>query len=69
LESNPFALHVTGEDGVDIVRAEIATRTTVDVPLDALDGAAVLTLRAEGGGRVVGGDPRTLNFRVFPAGG
>ena len=69
LESKPFVLRVVGPDGGDMLRAEIAARTTVSVPLDALDEAAVLTLRAQGGGHVVSGDPRTLNFRIFPVGG
>ena len=51
----------------DITTAEIASRAKVRGPLAALEGAATLTLRSEGGGRPVKGDPRTLNFRVFTA--
>jgi hypothetical protein len=65
LESKPFTLHVAGPDGSDLVTAQIASRTIVRVPLGALDGAASLTLRSEGGGRALRGDPRTLNYRVF----
>jgi len=65
LESKPFTLHVIGADGADLAAVEIASRTTVRVPLAGVDGAASLTLRSEGGGRAVKGDPRTLNYRVF----
>ena len=65
LDSKPFTLHVIGPDGSDLCATEIASRTTVVVPLDRVDGAASLTLRSEGGGRPVKGDPRTLNYRVF----
>jgi hypothetical protein len=67
--SRPFVLHAAGPGGSEILRAEIGGRTTVDVPLAALAGADVLTLRAEGGGRVIAGDPRTLDYRIFAAGG
>jgi hypothetical protein len=67
LESKPFKLHVIGPDGSDVHVTEVASRTKVRVPLASLEGAATLTLRAEGGGRPVKGDPRTLNFRVFAA--
>lgn len=67
LESKPFKLHVIAPDGSDIHTAEIASRTKVRIPLAALQGAATLTLRSEGGGRPVKGDPRTLNYRVFAA--
>jgi hypothetical protein len=67
LESKPFKLHVIGPDGNDLHTAEVASRTNVRVPLTSVEGAASLTLRAEGGGRPVKGDPRTLNFRVFSA--
>lgn len=67
LESKPFKLHVIGPDGTDLHTAEVASRTNVRVPLTSLEGAATLTLRAEGGGRPVKGDPRTLNFRLFSA--
>jgi hypothetical protein len=65
LESKPFTLHVIGPDGKDLCATEVASRTTVAVPLGGIDGAASLTLRSEGGGRAVKGDPRTLNYRVF----
>ena len=65
LESKRFVLHVLGPDGRDLATAEVASRTNVRVPLDTFENGAALTLRVEGGGRVVKGDPRTLNFRVF----
>jgi hypothetical protein len=65
LESKPFTLHVMAPDGTELATAEIASRTTVRIPLHALDGAAMLTLRSAGGGRALKGDPRTLNYRVF----
>ena len=68
LGSKTFALHVVGPDGGDIVTAEVASRTTIRVPLGGLEGAGSLTLRAVGGGRAIKGDPRTLNFRVFAVG-
>jgi hypothetical protein len=61
--SKPFELRVTGDGGVELVRAEIGSRTRVRVPLR--DAGASLRLNADGGGAVVGGDPRTLDFRVF----
>jgi hypothetical protein len=67
LESRPFVLHVAGPDGAHVLRTEIDGRTSVRVPLDLLGDPALLTLTAAGGGRVVPGDPRTLNYRVFPA--
>jgi hypothetical protein len=63
--SKPFTLHVAGPDGSDIVTVEVASRTTVSVPLRKFAEPFVLTLRAEGGGLAIDGDPRTLNFRVF----
>ena len=69
LESKPFVLHVDGPDGTQVMRAGIDGRTTVHVPLDVLGDAVHLTLRAEGGGCVVAGDPRTLNYRIFAVGG
>jgi hypothetical protein len=65
--SKPFTLHVAGPDGSDIVAVEVASRTTVSVPLGTFAEPFVLTLRAEGGGCAIEGDPRTLNFRVFAA--
>ncbi|HYW54532.1 MAG TPA: hypothetical protein VE826_11210, partial [Dongiaceae bacterium] len=57
--------HVGGPDGTDLVATEIASRTTVRVPLGGIAGPTVLTLRSEGGGRPVKSDPRTLNYRIF----
>jgi hypothetical protein len=60
-------LCAVGPDGEELVRAAVAGRTTVRVPLGALGGAASLRLRADGGGRPAGEDPRALSFRVFAA--
>ncbi len=68
LESKRFVLHVVGPDGTDLTTAEVASRTNVRVPLGRFEHGVMLTLRVEGGGRVVKGDPRTLNFRVFAVG-
>ena len=65
LESKRFVLHVLGPDGKTVATAEVASRTNVRVPLDKFENGAMLTLHVEGGGRLVKGDPRTLNFRVF----
>ncbi len=67
LGSAPFRLHVAGPDGSDLATVGVASRTIVNVPLERFEDAVELMLRAEGGGRVVAGDTRTLNFRVFPA--
>jgi hypothetical protein len=67
MDCAPFTLRVAGPDGRELATAEVAARTTVRVPLRGVPGAGVLTLRANGGGRVVSGDPRVLNFRVLPA--
>ena len=67
LGSKPFQLQVAGPDGRVLAATEVASRTTVRVPLRALENGGSLTLRAQGGGRAVTDDPRTLNFRVFAA--
>lgn len=66
-DSKPFALRVKRPDGKEVVMAQIATRTRVRVPLSGLDDVDALTLHADGGGTMVKGEPRTLNFRVFSA--
>jgi hypothetical protein len=65
LGSKPFTLRVAGPDGTDIAATEVASRTTVSVPLESFGGALTLTLHADGGGHAVDGDPRTLDFRIF----
>jgi hypothetical protein len=67
LESKPFTLQAIGPDGNALAKVKVASRTTVRIPLVGLENGGVLTLRAEGGGRSVKGDSRTLNFRVFAA--
>jgi hypothetical protein len=67
LGSKPFQLLVAGPDGTALAAPEVASRTTVHVPLRALEDGGSLTLHAQGGGRAVTDDPRTLNFRVFAA--
>jgi len=68
LGSQPFTLRVTGPGAGDVAKFEIASRTTVEVPLARFAAETVLTLRAEGGARPLeSGDPRTLQFRVFAA--
>jgi hypothetical protein len=65
MQSKPFELHVVTSDGVELVCARIGSRTRVRVPLRDVPGAHSIVLRAPGGGAVIGGDPRTLNYRVF----
>ncbi|HWT05073.1 MAG TPA: hypothetical protein VN224_04905 [Xanthomonadales bacterium] len=67
LGSKPFQLQVAAPDGSVLASADVASRTTVRVPLRGLEDGGSLTLRAQGGGRAVTGDPRTLNYRVFAA--
>jgi hypothetical protein len=68
MRSRPFRLRVLRPGGVEVVSAEVGSRTRVRVPLGDADRPLSLLLRAEGGGASVDGDPRTLNFRVFAAG-
>ena len=68
MRSRPFRLRVLRPGGGEVVSAEVGSRTRVRVPLGDVDRPRSLLLRAEGGGASVDGDPRTLNFRVFPAG-
>jgi hypothetical protein len=56
---------VSGPDGGTLAVTKIASRTTVHVPLRALEDGGLLTLLAQGGGRAITGDSRTLNFRAF----
>lgn|GEM_PF-910817 len=65
--AQPFRLHVVLPDGTELAGAEVGSRTRVRVPLAEAGGVASLILRAEGGGAVIAGDPRTLNFRVLAA--
>jgi hypothetical protein len=66
MNSMPFVLHIVS-GAREILRAVIAERTTVEVPLGGLNDATTLQLQADGGGRLVVGDPRALDFRVFAA--
>jgi hypothetical protein len=68
MRSTPFVLRVVG-GAREILRAELVERTTVDVPLSGLNNVTTLQLQADNGGRLVPGDPRTLDFRVFGADG
>ena len=62
VNSKPFVLRVLNDSGVQVTEAQIKTRQVVEIPLD---GAASLTLHAEGGGKQIGSDKRIMNFRVF----
>ncbi len=62
VNSKPFVLRVLNDSGVQVTEAQIKTRQVVEIPLD---GAALLTLLAEGGGKQIGSDKRIMNFRVF----
>jgi hypothetical protein len=62
VNSKPFVLRVLNDEGLQITEAQIKTRQVVEIPLD---GAASLTLHAEGGGKQIGSDKRIMNFRVF----
>ena len=62
VNSKPFVLRVLDDAGAQVTEADIKSRRSVAVPLD---GAASLTLHAEGGGKKTGSDERILNFRVF----
>jgi hypothetical protein len=69
VDYQPFVLRAVDARG-DIVLAEqtIETRSSFDIPLGALDRhPATILLVTESGGRVMPGDARTLNFRVFAA--
>ncbi|HEY4439457.1 MAG TPA: hypothetical protein VGN14_03320 [Candidatus Elarobacter sp.] len=63
--SRPFELRVSDEAGTLLAATEVASRTTVRVPLGPAARVSALKLSAEGSGRSVSGDPRTLNYRVF----
>jgi hypothetical protein len=67
LASKPFKLRVFDSDDVEIASEEIGSRSTVAVPLDKAKKGGTLVLKAEGGGRVVPGDNRVMNFRIFGA--
>lgn len=62
VNSKPFVLRVLDDSGVQITEAAVKTRSAVAIPLD---GAASVTLHAEGGGKKIGSDERIMNFRVF----
>jgi len=64
-ESKPFTLQVIDSSGAEIASEEVGSRSTVTVPLDRTRVGDTLLLKAEGGGRVVPGDSRVMNFRVF----
>ncbi len=62
VNSKPFVLRVLNDSGVQVTEAQVKTRQAVEIPLD---GPTVLTLHAEGGGKLIGSDKRIMNFRVF----
>jgi hypothetical protein len=51
-------------DPVATAAIETAGSIVLDIPLPAATGA-IYTLDTEGGGDIIAGDPRVLNFRVF----
>jgi hypothetical protein len=61
VSSKSFVLRVL-DTGVQITEAGVNTRRAVAIPLN---GTALLTLHAEGGGKKIGSDERIMNFRVF----
>ncbi len=65
--SKPFILHVFGESGAQIAKAEIKARQSVSIPVDGAgeNGPLSVTLHAEGGGKQIGSDHRIMNFRAF----
>jgi hypothetical protein len=65
LDGAPFSLAIGRPDGTEIVAVWIASRTWVHVPMAGLEDTDRLTMRCEGGGKAVAGDPRLLNFRIF----
>jgi hypothetical protein len=67
MQSEPFLLHVLANGRAEVATAKIGSRTRVRISLGSASGITSLLLRAEGGGRVIGGDPRVLNYRVFAA--
>ena len=67
-DSQPFNLVVLAADGSQVASAVVATRVTVDVPLERSGRFDELTLHADGGGQTVPGDDRVMNFRVFAPG-
>lgn len=64
-ESKPFTLRVIDSRGAEIASEEIGSRSTVTVTLDETNACDTLLLKADGGGRVVPGDSRVMNFRIF----
>lgn len=63
----PFTLHIDGPRG-ELAAIDVAARATVSIPLAAPGEAMRLRLRADGGGLLVDGDPRRLDFRIFAHG-
>lgn len=66
--SKPFALSIRNTAGEELMVENIASRTTVLVPLTGLRGDRIV-LHTDDGGQTVKSDPRVLNFRVFAAEG
>jgi hypothetical protein len=64
--SKEFALSVRDGAGEELASEQIASRTTVHVPLAGLEGDR-LVLHTDDGGQSVKTDPRVLNFRLFAA--
>jgi hypothetical protein len=62
--SKKFALSVRNSTGKELASEQIATRTTVHVPLETLEGDRIV-LHTDEGGQTVKTDPRVLNFRLF----
>jgi hypothetical protein len=63
--SGSFTLRAETDAGMPIASFVIAARTTVRLPLDGLGKSRRLVLLTEEGGRVVAGDARVLDYRVF----
>jgi hypothetical protein len=66
VELKPFLLSVFDDDDKPLRRVQVVgrERVTLDIPAQK-PGVHRFTLRAEGGGKRIAGDPRSLDFRVF----
>ncbi|HZS07228.1 MAG TPA: hypothetical protein VFD58_20495 [Blastocatellia bacterium] len=66
LDNKPFTLSLQNSAGQTLAQVEAREKGIVNLPLPPQPGQTeTLRLHVDGGGRVVPGDNRVLNFRVF----
>lgn len=67
MDGQPCSLTVADQAGRVLVRATVASRQQVYIPLSRGDRVETLQLSVTGGGKRIPSDPRIMNFRVFLA--